>query len=310
MRECIRIATRASALALAQTQIVGEAIKQQCPQVDVEVKTISTAGDRDRVSPLWTMSGTGFFTTQVEQALVDGDADIAVHSFKDLPTVMNAGLTIGAVLERQFPEDVFVTSRHATRVEQLPDGAVVGTSSPRRTALLKCFRPDLNVQLIRGNVETRLQKVADGDYDAVILARAGLERLGLSEKISFVLDPGEFIPAPAQGALAVQCRSGDAEIVSLLAGINHAPTQTVVEAERRVLSALHPGCHAPVGVHASLDGDSIHMVAFVADIMAAEFIGEQVSGLTVRADETADALIERLMAAGAEDILKGYRTDE
>lgn len=307
MSDCIRIATRGSALALAQTQIVADAVKQQRPGLTLEVQTISTAGDRDRISPLWKMSGTGFFTTQVEQALVEGDADIAVHSFKDLPTEMHESLTIAAVLPRQFCEDVFVMSHPVDSLDAIPEDAVVGTSSPRRTALLNHFRPGLSVQLIRGNVETRLQKVEAGDYDAVILARAGLERLNLSGEISFTLNPNTFIPAPAQGALAIQCRTDDAAMVSLLKGIHHAPTQVTVGAERQVLSALHPGCHSPVGVYASLNNQTIQITAFVADIMAVDFIKKEVCGPVDNVGQLADELIEKLRAGGAEEILKGYQ---
>lgn len=308
MSRTIRIATRASALALAQTQLVADAIRQQTG-AEAEVVTVSTAGDKDRVSPLWTMSGTGFFTTQVEQTLLDGHADIAVHSYKDLPTEMNAALTIGAVPERARVEDVMVTSTNAQNIETLPEGASVGTSSPRRTAMLRYVRPDLTIQLIRGNVETRLSKVDLGEYDATVLARAGLDRLGLSDKISFVLDGGQFVPAPAQGALAVQCRSDDTKIKQLLKTINHAPSAVAVGAERRVLSALHPGCHAPVGVHASLSGNEMTITAFVADVMAVKVIKESASGAADAAEDIADRLIEKLIAAGVETILEGYQNE-
>ena len=309
MDAVLRIATRGSALALAQTQLVADAISQQCPELEIEIKTVSTAGDRDRISPLWKMAGTGFFTTQVEQALVEGQADIAVHSFKDLPTEMNDALVIGAILPRQFPEDVVVTSCDASSIQALPADAVIGTSSPRRTALLRRIRSDLNIQLIRGNVETRLGKVEAGDYDAIVLAWAGLERLNLSDKISFVLDPNVFVPAPAQGALAVQCRRDDAVMLSVLQGIDDAQTRVTVSAERAVLSALHPGCHAPVGVYATLRDEIIEIRGFVSDILAAEFIMEQVSGLAVNVDDLAATLIEKLMSAGAEEILKGYQNE-
>lgn len=308
MSRLIRIATRGSALALAQTQLVGNALRQQAG-VEIEVVTISTAGDRDRVSPLWTMSGTGFFTTQVEQALLEGAADVAVHSFKDLPTEMTPGLTIAAVPPRARPEDVMVASGEANSLETLPYGATVGTSSPRRTALLRHARPDLNIQLIRGNVETRLSKVASGQYDATVLARAGLDRLGLSENISCVLDADGFVPAPAQGALAVQCRSDDAALQALLKQIDHRPTAIAVGAERRVLSALHPGCHAPVGIHAILADATLAVTAFVADVMAARVIKESARGPADDAGAVADILIEKLMTAGVEKILEGYQAE-
>ncbi len=302
-----RIATRGSALALAQTQLVADAVRSHRPELDIEIKTISTAGDRDRISPLWKMTGTGFFTTQVEQALADGDADLAVHSYKDLPTEMHEALTVGAILPRQFPEDVVVTSCEANSIQALPADAVIGTSSPRRTALLRHVRTDLSIQLIRGNVETRLGKAEAGDYDAIVLARAGLERLNLGDKISFVLAPDVFIPAPAQGALAVQCRRDDASMLSVLQGIDDTPTRVTVGAERAVLSALHPGCHAPVGVYASLKDETIEIRAFAADILAVEFIEKTVSGPVGNVDALVKDLIDQLLSAGAEAILKGYQ---
>jgi hydroxymethylbilane synthase len=301
----LRIATRGSALALAQTKLVADTLTQHHPELDIQVVEITTAGDRDRISPLWKMTGSGFFTTQVEQALLDNAADIAVHSFKDLPTQMTDGLMIAAVYERTYAEDVLVSKTAVESLDDLARGAVVGTSSPRRIAQLKHFRPELKAEPIRGNVQTRIDKVTHGDYDAVILARAGLERLGLSEKISFIFDPTEFVPAPAQGALAIQCRSDDHELIETLSCLNHATTQLAVMAERKVFSAMEPGCHTPAGVFASVADHGMMIVhAIVSSLDGTRIVKETIAGSAERSDALADELIDRLFAAGIESILK------
>ncbi|MHC5082846.1 MAG: hydroxymethylbilane synthase [Planctomycetota bacterium] len=309
MMDRIVVATRGSKLAVAQTQIVVDAIKAHHPAIDIEIVTISTAGDRDRISPLWKMSGSGFFTTQVEQALIEKQADVAIHSFKDLPTQMTEGLTVAAIFERQFPEDVLVATSDVNTLADLPAGAVIGTSSPRRIAMLKHLRSDLETKLIRGNVETRLDKVRQGEYDAIVLARAGLERLGLGGQTTFAFDPTEFIPAPAQGALAIQCRSDDEDVRSILACVHHEATAMNVAAERRVLSALHPGCHAPAGVYAMCRDGDMTIRGFVSSLDGVQFINEQVTGPMEKKESLADRLTVQLFTRGAEDILKELETE-
>lgn len=304
--KALRIATRGSALAFAQTKLVADALKEHSPDLEIQIKTITTSGDQDRISPLWKMSGSGFFTTQVEQALIDGTADIAVHSYKDLPTQITEGLIIAAIGKRDYPQDAVISNEKIRSISEFPEGTVIGTSSPRRIAQIRHKRPDLAVKPIRGNVETRLRKVRQGEYNAVILARAGLERLDLSKEITFTLDPADFIPAPAQGALAVQCRNDNQELISLLQCLHHEPTAITVSAERRVLSALHPGCHAPAGVFASLANHAIMIRAFVAGLDGKRFIMEVIDGPVSQANALADTLTDQLFKAGADDILKDF----
>ncbi len=191
------VATRAGKLAIAQTELVCSLLKEIHPDIQVEIKEITTAGDRDRRTALWNLKDTGFFTSTLEDALLTGQADFAVHSFKDLPTRQRDGLTIAAVCDRQYAQDCLIAAGSVTSIEQLPHAAKIGTSSLRRAALLKHLRPDLVPTAVRGNVLTRIGKLEEGKFDAVILARAGIERLGLTDKISFSFDPNQFIPAPA-----------------------------------------------------------------------------------------------------------------
>ena len=206
----LTVATRRGELALAQTQAVIAALKARHPDLDVHIREITTAGDKDRRTALWDLKDTGFFTSQLEDALLAGEADFAVHSFKDLPTQEREGLAVTAICNRQWPEDCLLAKQPVGSIDELPQSAKVGTSSLRRAAQLRHLRPDLQLVPLRGNVQTRIRKLQTTDLDAIILARAGLERLGLAETISVVFDPTQFIPAPAQGALAIQTRSDDA----------------------------------------------------------------------------------------------------
>ncbi len=298
------VATRGSRLALAQTGIVIDALKQANPDIDFEIKRITTRGDTQKTTALWQLSGFGFFTKQVEEALLAGEADIAVHSFKDMPTEQTKGLTIAAVSERLSPQDCVVSSQPVSSLDDFGPGAKIGTSSFRRIAQIKHLRSDLVTTPMRGNVETRLSKAESGQTDAVILARAGLERLGLAEKISFSFDPLQFIPAPAQGALAVQTRADDAEITKIAAAIDHEPTRVVVWAERRVLTKLHPGCHAPVGVFAKIIGSDIIIRAFVADVEGKVFLQREIRGPVAESDRLADKLANELIKDGAAELLE------
>jgi len=306
----LRIATRGSALAVAQTELVIRCLTAAHPQLQVELVTIQTRGDQQQHAPLWKLEGYGFFTTQVEAALLDGRADMAVHSFKDMPTQSDARLTVAAIFERLYPEDAMVAASEATCLDDIPQGAKVGTSSPRRMAQLAALRPDLDVRPLRGNVETRVQKVRTGEYDAIVLARAGLERLGMSDAISFCFDPTVFVAAPGQGALAIQTRADDAATQALVACLNHTPTAVCVQAERAVLAALHPGCHAPVGVHARRVGDELEIFALAAPLQGWPCLRRQVRGDYRCGDALAAELVEQLRQGGVEDILKPYEAGQ
>lgn len=269
MARSLTIATRGGALALAQTQIVVTALQERRPGLECRPKIITTHGDRDQRTALWDLRGglqaEGFFTSQLEEALLSGEADVAVHSFKDLPTREVPGLQIGAVCDRQYPEDCLVTLNGVTSLEAVARAARVGTSSLRRAAQVRALRPDLQVVPIRGNLETRLSKLDSGQVEALVLARAGLERLGLTDRISAVLDPHQFIPAPAQGALAVQVRAEDPDAADWLTAIDQPEARMLTEAERQVLISTGCGCHAPVGAFAEKEDGEIHLYAFMGD---------------------------------------------
>lgn len=281
----IVLGSRGSALALAQTRWVAERLQEAHPGLEAAVEIFSTAGDRIQDRPLPAIGGKGLFTRELEEALLDGRIDGAVHSLKDLPTEMTPGLTLGAIPARENPADVLV-SRTGGTLAELPPGAVVGTSSPRRRAQLARLRPDLNFTDLRGNVPTRLRKVREGVVDATVLAAAGLARLGLLEEAhGWALPPELMLPAPGQGALALQIRSGDAHVADLAAALHDPATAHAVAAERAVLAALGTGCSAPVGALARMEGDML--------VLDACFGGEDDRPQTRR----------RLAAAGAPDTL-------
>jgi hydroxymethylbilane synthase len=259
----LRLATRGSALALAQSTIVTDALRAADPHLQVEFVQVQTEGDTDRTSPLRIIGGRGVFVRAVEDALLNGQADIAVHSLKDVPTVIPTGLTIAATLERGDPRDALVASR-GRRLADLPRGAKVGTSSQRRVALLRALRPDLDVVDLRGNVDTRLRHVTDGDLDGAVLAAAGLDRLGRLGEATQLFEAMEFLPAPGQGVIAVECRTDDADTHAALARIDHAATRVAASAERGFLSALGTGCALPVAAYAQVDGELVALRAMIA----------------------------------------------
>jgi len=263
MTEVLRIGTRGSKLALAQTELVAEKLRAAHPELRVETEIITTAGDRDQVSSLSAGEGVGWFTSALQDALLRGDVDLAVHSYKDLPTRRPEGLAIAAVPMREDPRDALVTNRRAT-LRSLAPGAVVGTSSARRTAQIRAMRPDLEIREIRGNVDTRLAKLDAGDYDAIVLALAGLRRLGLEGRASQVLGFEEMLPAPAQGALAIECRVDDVGTRTLLQPIDDPDLRLVVTAERVFLATLEAGCAFPAAAHAERFGSTLKLNALIA----------------------------------------------
>ncbi len=254
----ISIGTRGSALALWQADHVRARLiaAHRFDPDEVKITVISTSGDRIQNRPLREVGGKGLFTKEIEEALLDGRIDIAVHSMKDMPTVLPDGLTIGCVPERADPRDAFI-SRKALKLTDLPEGSVVGTSSLRRGAQAKRLRPDLQIVDYRGNVETRLRKLDEGQVDATLLAYAGLKRLNLEGRITSVISTDEMLPAVAQGALAIEIREGDARAADLLAPLDHAPSRIAVSAERAFLAELDGSCRTPIAGLAVLDGDAI-----------------------------------------------------
>ena len=304
MSKVLTIATRGGRLAVAQTEIVISALKRIYPDIKIRIRKITTRGDRDRRTALWKLRTTGFFTSQVEDALLAGEADFAVHSFKDLPTRKREGLTIAAVCQRQFAEDCLIAADSVISIEQLRPSAKIGTSSLRRIAQIKHLRADVEPVSIRGNVLTRIKRLTEGKFDAIILARAGIERLGLSGKISICFDPTQFISAPAQGALAVQTRTSDMATGKLLAALNDEKTRMLTFAERRILSTMQCGCHAPVGAFAEIAGDNIQIHAFISDLEGKNFISRQISGPAADTDKLADKIANELLNAGGRKILQ------
>ena len=303
MKKVLTAATRGGRLAIAQTRIISSALKKIYPNIQIETKKITTSGDRDRRTVLWNLKDTGFFTSQVEDALLTSDADFAVHSFKDLPTHPREGLTIAAVCERHFAEDCLMAAGSVRSIDQLHQSAKIGTSSLRRAAQLKRLRADLKPTSIRGNVLTRVRRLEEGKFDAVILARAGLERLGLGQKISFCFDPEQFIPAPAQGALAVQTRTDDIATAKLIAALNDKKASTITFAERQVLVTMQCGCHAPVGAFAKIDGDDIEICAFISDLQGKNFIKRHIKGPVTDAANLAEKIANELLSSGGTKIL-------
>ncbi len=294
MKETLIIATRGGALAIAQTNIVASALGKLCPDIEIRIKKITSEGDKDKRTTLWQLKTTGFFTSRLEDALLAKQADAAVHSFKDLPTAQREGLTVAAVLDRRYPEDCLVSAAPVKSIDALPSEAKIGTSSLRRVVQVKRLREDLQCVPIRGNVTTRLKKVEQGGFDAIVLARAGLERLNLADKISIVFDPARFIPAPAQGALAVQIRNDDTETKEIISRLDDKDTRIETTAERLVFSCLQCGCHAPAGAFAKISGSQITIFAFLSGPEGQNFAQATLSGIVGEAETLALKLADKL----------------
>lgn len=295
----MRIGTRASALALAQTRTVADAITEMTGS-PVELVEISTVGDRS-TAPVARL-GVGVFVSALRDALAAKEIDVAVHSYKDLPTAPADGLVVAAVPERVDPRDVLI-ARDGLGLARLPAGARVGTGAPRRVAQLLALRPELSVVPVRGNVDTRLRKVAEGELDAVVLALAGLARLGRVAEITETLDPAVLLPAPAQGALAVECRAGEADLIEVLAALDHPATRAVISAERTFLSTLEAGCSAPVaGLAELVDGElSLQGAVFSPD--GRRVIRQTRGGPAAAPVELGRELAAELLAAGAKTLI-------
>lgn len=288
----LRLGTRGSRLALVQSELVAGMLRRAHPNLAIEFVIIESSGDLDRTTPLSSGEGAGWFTSALQERLLAGDVDFLVHSYKDLPTARPEGLEIAAVPARADPYDALV-SRHRIALRDLPAGATIGTSSPRRSAQLRAIRPDLAYRTIRGNVETRIAKVDSGEFDATVLARAGLERLGLLGRVCETFSPAEVLPAPAQGALAVECRSDATGLRDLLLVIDSPDTRRIVECERRFLAELEAGCAFPAGAYAENLGGVLRLSAF------AEIDGD------LRRDSREGPDGQALAAALAADLLGG-----
>jgi hydroxymethylbilane synthase len=298
MREHLVIGTRGSKLALIQTQLVADALYQRHPGLKVETKIITTKGDTNQSPiPLDTV-GKAWFTAEIEQALQSGVIDIAAHSLKDLPPESGAGLMSLPVLERADPRDVLV-SKSGHKLGELPAGAIVGTDSLRRKAGLLLARPDLRVESVRGNVQTRLLKLREQHYDAIVLAAAGLERLDQLDIVTEYLDPAHFVPAVCQGVLAAEVRQTDHELVAVLAKLQHAPTLAAVKAEQAFSRIIGGGCKLPVACYARIDDDQARLFAMVGDSQGLNAELASASGKTAQAPAMAERLARKLTAGKA-----------
>jgi hydroxymethylbilane synthase len=283
----LRIGTRGSRLALAQTELVCRALAGAHPELAtpgaLEFVTIRTTGDRVTDRPLAELGGKGLFCKEIEAALLARRIDLAVHSIKDLPTWLPDGLIIGAVLARADPRDVLI-ARAPTTIADLPQRALIGTASVRRRAQLLARRPDLRIVNFRGNVDTRLRKLAAGEVDATLLARAGLNRLGLAEAGALTLSPEEMLPAVGQGAIGIECRADDAATMALLAAVDHPESHACVRAERALLAALDGSCHTPIAGHAGIAGGRLHLRALLARPDGSECLRAERAGLPCDAE--------------------------
>lgn len=298
----VRIATRKSPLALWQAEHVREALRALHPGLNVELVGMTTKGDRILDTPLAKVGGKGLFVKELEQGLLDGHADIAVHSMKDVPVEFPTGLSLAVIMAREDPRDAFVSSQVAS-LAALPLGARVGTSSLRRQCQLRARRPDLHIVELRGNVNTRLKRLDDEEMDAIILACAGLKRLGLAQRIRAELSLEDSLPAIGQGAIGIECRSADPAIHALIAPLHHPATALCVEAERALNARLHGGCQVPIAAHATLNDGRISLRALVGQPDGRRLLHVQGEDTQSKAVALGERLAEELLAAGAGEIL-------
>lgn len=300
----IRIGTRASQLAQWQAKWVAKQLRSQ--GATVELVDIVTSGDTEQSGPVAGLGVQGVFTKEVQSAVLESRADVAVHSLKDLPTEAIADLVLAAVPEREHVADALVTTA-ADSLAALPQSARVGTGSLRRQSQLKSLRPDLEVVGIRGNVDTRLRKLDEGEYDAILLAAAGLRRLGWGERITELLEPPRMLPAPGQGALGIECRADDAEVCQLLARLNHAATRAAVDAERSMLALLHGGCSVPVGAWGRTENGRLVLDGLVGNLDGTQILRATASGDSSAAIEIGQRVAEQLLDQGAAETIAAAR---
>jgi len=303
MKEKVIIGTRGSMLALWQAEWVRSQLMELNPDLTVELMKIKTTGDKILDVPLAKVGGKGLFVKEIEEAMLRGDIDLAVHSMKDVPTELPEGLYISAILKREDPRDAFISNK-AKIFAELPQGASVGTSSLRRSCQLKSARPDLEMISLRGNVETRLRKLDEGQFDAIILAAAGVRRLGFTERISETINVSVSLPAIAQGAVGIECRMDDEFINNLIAPLRHFETEVCVRAERAALKKLEGGCQVPIAAHAVLKGDMLIMDGLVGSVDGDRIIRSHREGPVSDPETLGTGLAEELLENGAGEILR------
>lgn len=302
MKANLIIGTRQSLLALWQSNHIASLLRKQYPDCQVTLKKIVTKGDRILDVPLAQIGGKGLFTKEIETELLDGTVDLAVHSLKDMPTVLPECLCLTAITTRANVGDAFVSNKYAS-FSELPQGAVLGTSSLRRKAQLLAVRPDLKIVDLRGNVDTRLRKLDEGQMDAIILAAAGLERLGHADRIREIIPTTVCLPAVGQGALAIECRSDNKEVRDMLAFLNDLPTKQATDAERAFLGLIEGGCQVPIGVHAEVENNNVKIEAVIASLDGSKVLRNNITGPAVNAAELGRKLGQQMLAEGGEQIL-------
>lgn len=303
----LRIGTRGSALALWQANWVKSQIQSTNAQTQIELVIIKTKGDKILDVPLAKVGGKGLFVKELEEALLAGDVDLAVHSMKDVPSVIPTGLILAVILEREDPRDVLLSVRFKSLAD-LPHGASVGSSSLRRQSQLLNMRPDLRVVSVRGNVNTRISKLESGNFDAILLAAAGVKRLGLTQYVVEYLDPTIMIPANGQGAIGIETRLNDPITSALITPLNHLPTWQCVTAERAFLAELEGGCQVPIAGYAQLQEDTLSMTGRVASLDGKEMITQQIQGSTTTPETLGQSLARNLLSRGAKRILQQVLT--
>ncbi|WP_421215480.1 hydroxymethylbilane synthase [Aeromonas jandaei] len=298
----LKIATRKSPLALWQANFVKDQLEALHPELQVELVPMSTQGDKILDTPLAKVGGKGLFVKELETAMLEGRADIAVHSMKDVPVEFPEGLGLHTICVREDPRDAFVSNRFKA-ITELPQGAVVGTSSLRRQCQLRAARPDLVIRDLRGNVNTRLAKLDAGEYDAIILAAAGLKRLEMAHRITAFIEPEQSLPANGQGAVGIECRLDDHELHALLAPLEHSETRARVLTERAMNRALQGGCQVPIGAYALVEGEQIWLRGLVGSPDGTRVIRDEIRGPVSEGETLGETLAQRLLAAGADEIL-------
>ncbi len=309
MRDHFVIGSRGSKLALWQSEWVKARLAELRPEVEIRIEVIKTSGDVMLDVPLAVIGGKGVFTKELEEALLAEEIDLAVHSLKDLPTTLPDNLVISAITEREDARDALILREGVAAannsLRDLPHGAVVGTSSLRRQAQLKHLRPDVSIKDLRGNVDTRLRKLDEGGYDAIILASAGLRRLGFERRIDASITHAEMLPAVGQGALGIETRADDRRTAALVSLLEHGPTRAACTAERALLFALGGGCQVPIAAHAVVGGDALRLDALVAALDGGRVIRESLEDESGHAARAGEALAARLRTRGADELLAG-----
>lgn len=298
----IRIATRKSQLAIWQAEDVKRQLLLAHPTLTVELVPMTTQGDRILDAPLAKIGGKGLFIKELEIAMQDGRADIAVHSMKDVPVELPANFNIHAICERADPRDAFVSNQFSS-LQELPAGAVVGTSSLRRQCQIKAFRPDLHIKDLRGNINTRLSKLDQGQYQAIVLASAGLLRLNMAARIQSYLEPVVCLPAVGQGAVGIECRDDDQELIPLLQALHHPDTSTCVTAERAMNAKLQGGCQVPIGSYATLAGERLHLRGLVGHVDGQEILKAEQNDTPQNPVAVGEKVAESLLQQGADSLL-------